>query len=127
MTLKPGQDARSAEAKSIVLGVLDCAEYAKIPYRLAKAWNINSSHLSKLLIHGKLTPSIDDLLVEKGLLPKKPPKDPRPREWMRTDNVVMAVGKMLHHYDITEIAIGLKANLRLEQLSQLIEQLKEIE
>ncbi len=124
MRIKQVVDARSEEAKRIIVGVLDCAEYAKIPYRLAEAWNINSSHLSKLLIHGKLTPSIDDLLVEKGLLPKKPPKDPRPREWMRTDSVVMAVGKMLHHYDVPEIAIGLKANLTLEQLSQLIELLR---
>ena len=123
-TSKYSADARSEEAKSIVLGVLDCDEYAKIPYRLADSWDINSSHLSKLLIHDKLTPTMDDLLVEKGLLPKKPPKDPRPREWMRTDSIVMAVGKMLHHYDIPEIAIGLKANLTHEQLSQLIKLLR---
>ncbi|KKM70525.1 hypothetical protein LCGC14_1439810 [marine sediment metagenome] len=123
-TSRYSASARSDEAKSTILGVLDCDEYAKIPYRLADAWEINSSHLSKLLIHNKLTPTMDDLLVEKGLLPKKPPKDPRPREWMRTDSAVMAVGKVLQHYDISETAIGLKANLRREQLSQLIKLLR---
>lgn len=116
-------NARSEEARSIVLGVLDCAKYDNVPYRLADAWHINSSHLSKLLIQRRLTPTMDDLLVQKGLLIKKPPKDPRQRDWMRIDNVEMAAGKMLQHYDVPQIASGFKATLDPTQLSQLIKQL----
>ena len=122
-TSKAVQSARSEEARAIVLCILDCAKYENVPYRLANAWNINSSHLSKLLKEGRLTPSIDDLLVEKGLLVKKPPKDPRQRDWMRIDNVEMAAGKMLQHYDVPQIASGFKATLDPTQLSQLLEQL----
>lgn len=120
-TSKYHADARSDEAKSIILSVLDCDEYAKIPYRLADAWVINSSHLSKLLIHNKLTPTMDDLLVEKGLLPKKPPKDPRPRDWMRTDNAEMAVRKLFQYYDIAEIAAGMAVELQTDQIEQLLD------
>lgn len=122
---KDGEDARRDVAKKVVLGVLDCALYDNVPYRLAVDWGINSSHLSKLLKEDHLTPSIDDLLVEKGLLPKKPPKDPRSREWMRTDDVVMATGKLLEHYDVGRIAAGLKAGLDPTQLQNLIQYLQD--
>lgn len=49
--------------------------------------------------HGEYNPSKDIIaaLVELGLYEKRP-KDPRPRTWMRTDDVMKASNTLLKHY-----------------------------
>lgn len=95
--------SRVAQAKAGIEAILAEPEYENIPFRLAQEWGINSSHFSRLFKKGILNDLLDDLLVEKGLLDKRPLKDPRPRVWMRTDDIDLAVDTLFKHYDLGHV------------------------
>ena len=95
--------SRVAQAKAGIEKILAQPEYENIPFRLARDWGINSSHFSRLFKKCILGDLLDDLLVEKGLLEKRPLKDPRPRVWMRTDDIDLAVDTIFKHYDLSHI------------------------
>jgi hypothetical protein len=97
------EPSRNAQARAEIQAILDQPEYENIPFRLAQDWGINSSHFSRLFAKDVLSDYLDDLLVEKGMLEKKPPKDPRPRVWMRTDNIDLAVDTLFKHYKLSEL------------------------
>ena len=95
--------SRVAQAKAGIEAILAETEYENIPFRLAQDWGINSSHFSRLFNKDILNDLLDDLLVEKGLLEKRPLKDPRPRVWMRTDDIDLAVDTLFKHYRLKDV------------------------
>lgn len=97
------EPARKAQARTEIQAILNQPEYENVPFRLAKDWGINSSHFSRLFAKDVLSDYLDDLLVEKGMLEKRPPKDPRPRVWMRTDDIDMAVETLFGQYNIRAV------------------------
>lgn len=106
---------RVAQARAFIESVLARPEYNGVAYKLAQEWEINSAHFTQLRRYSKLSPTLDDYLVENGHLPKRLPIDPRPRVWMRTDDVSLAVEQLARHYSMEEIAQGLAQNLELNQ------------
>ena len=93
---------RMRTARMQLEAIISQSPYDGVPYRLAKEWKINSVHFSKLFNDNRLSDFLDAFLVKKGFLPPRPPKDPRPRVWMRTDNVDLAVATLMKHYSLIE-------------------------
>ena len=114
---------RVEEAKTFVIGVLADPAYDNVAYKLADVWGINSGHFTQLLRNGKLSPTLDNLLVSKGHIDKRLPIDPRPRVWMRTDNVQLAAEQLTKHYCTEEIAHGLAVALEQDQVQDLLKTL----
>ena len=88
---------RAKTATTIVSKILETNKGVRA--RVAEYCGVSTPYISFLLNKVELHSQLDDALVSMGYMKKKPPKDPRTRVWMRTDNVDLAVQQLLAHYD----------------------------
>lgn len=65
---------------------------------VGKHLGINPAHVWKAVNLGKTPAKLTQALVQKGLIAKPAPKDPRQRTWMRTDDLALAVATLKKHY-----------------------------
>lgn len=92
---------RAKKATSIVNKILETNQGVRA--RVAEYFNVATPYISFLLNKGELHSQLDDALVTMGYIEKKPPKDPRPRVWIRTDNVDLAVSQLLRYYELSAV------------------------
>jgi hypothetical protein len=66
---------------------------------------INVSHPWQAIRNEYVTPKLVGALIDKGHMEKPAPKDPRPRVWMRTDDIDLATETFLRYYPYVEIKV----------------------
>ncbi len=103
ITSKSGD--RAKKATFVVNQILNTSNGVRA--RVAEYFDVSTPYISFLLNKGELHSQLDDSLVSMGYMKKKPPIDPRPRVWIRTDDVDLAVGQLLEHYELGDIVESL--------------------
>lgn len=71
----------------------------------AKHLGVNPSHPWQAINKDYVSPMLVRALAKKGHIKKPPPKDPRPRVWMRIDDINLAIETFLRYYPNAEVKV----------------------